>query len=86
MDPRSFDAQFTEHRDMLLPLTRGFADLDNQVKSICEAVGIVTSRITSVEQTVNALCAKMALFAEMEQNVSALTANVSSLSARICKN
>ena len=80
MDPRSLDAQFTELRDMLLPLTRGFADLDNQVKSICEAVGIVTSRITSVEQTVNALCAKMALFAEMEQNVSALTENVSSLS------
>ena len=41
-------------------------------------MGVVTSRIASVEQTVNALSAKMAMFAEMEQNVSALT-------ARMCK-
>ena len=69
----------------LLPLARGFADFDNHVKAISEAVGAVTSRITSVEQTVNTLSAKMALFAEMEQNVSALNHNVSSVTARICK-
>ena len=85
MGHRSFDAQIKELRDMLLPLARGFADFDNQVKTLCEAVGMVTCRITSVEQTVNALSAKMALFAAMEQNVNTLTENVSSLTARICK-
>ena len=44
-----------------------------------------TSRIASVEQTVNALSAKMASFAAMEQSVSTLTENLSSLTARICK-
>ena len=33
---------------ILLPLTRGFAEFDKHVKSISEAVGAVTSRITSV--------------------------------------
>ena len=70
---------------MLLPVARGFADFDNHVRTISEAVGAVTSRITSVEQTVNALVAKMALFPAMEQNVSTLTENVRSLTARICK-
>ena len=74
----SFDAQFKELRDMLLPLARGFADFDNHVKTISAAVGAVTSRITSVEQTVNALVA-------MEQNVSTLTKNLSSLTAGICQ-
>ena len=72
MGHRSIDAQFKELRDILLPLARGFADFDNHVKTLCEAVGMVTSRITSVEQTVNALSANMALFAAMEQNVSTL--------------
>ncbi len=45
----------------MLPLARGFADSDNHVKILSEAVGMVTSRITSVEQTVNAVFAKMAL-------------------------
>ena len=45
----------------------------------------ITSRITSVEQTVDAFSAKMALFAAMEQNVSNLTENVNSLTARMCK-
>ena len=40
------------------------------------AVGIVTSRITDAELIVNTLSAKMALFAEMEQHVSALSQNV----------
>ena len=57
---------------MLLPLTRGFADFDNQVKSICEAVGVVTSRITSVE-TFNAFSTKMALFAAPSQKMSVLS-------------
>ena len=79
------DAQFKELRDILLPLARGFADSDNHVKILSEAVGMVTSRITSVEQTFNALSAKMALFAAMERNVNTLTENVNSLTARICK-
>ena len=78
MGQRSIDAQFKELRDILLPLVRGFADFDNHVKTLSEAVGMVTSGIASVEQTVNALSAKMAMFAAMEQNVSTLT-------ARLCK-
>ena len=70
---------------MLVPLVQGFADFDKHVKIISEAVGLVTSRITIVEQTVNAFSAKMALFAEMEQNVNALSQNVSSLTTRMCK-
>ena len=85
MGPRSFDTQFKELRDILLPLTLGFAEFGKQVMSICEAVGIVNSRITSVEQTVNALCAKVALFAATEQNVSTLTENDSSLTGRVCQ-
>ena len=46
------------------------------LKTICKAVGIVTSRITDAELIVNTLSAKMALFAETEQNVSALSQNV----------
>ena len=60
MGDRSIDAQFKELRHILLPPARGFADFDKQVKSICEAAGIVTSRITSVEQIVNALPVLMA--------------------------
>ena len=60
-------------RDILLPLARGFADFDNHVKTISKAVVVVTSRITSVEKTVNALVAKMALFTALEQNVNTLT-------------
>ena len=82
---RSIDAQFKELRDILLPLVCGFADFDIHVKTLSEAVGMVTSRIASVEQTVNALSAKMASFAALEQSVSTLTENVSSLTARICK-
>ena len=37
----------------------GFAKFDNHVKTFSEAVGMVTSRITSVEQTVNALSGKI---------------------------
>ena len=81
---RSHYAQFKELRDILLPLARGFADFDNHVKTLSEAVSMVTSRITSVEQTVNALSTKMASFAALEQNVSTLTENVNSLTARIC--
>ena len=61
MGHRSIDAQFKEFRDMLLPLARGFADFDNHVKTLSEAVCMVTSRIASVEQTVNALSAKMVM-------------------------
>ena len=78
MGHRSIDAQFKELRDILLPLTRGFADFDKHVKTLSEAVGMVTSRIASVEQTVNALSAKMAMFAEMEQNFNKLTARATS--------
>ena len=85
MGHRSIDAQFKELRDILLPLARGFADFDNHVETLGEAVGMVTSRIASVEQTVNALSAKIASFAALEQNVSTLRENVSSLTARICK-
>ena len=76
MGHRSIDAQFKELRDILLPLARGFADFDNHVKTLSEAVGMVTSRIASVEQTVNALSAKMAMFAEMELNFIHLTARM----------
>ena len=85
MGHRSIDAQFKELRDRLLPLARGFAEFDKHVETISEAVGAVTSRITNVEQTVNALLAKMALFTALEQNVNTLTENVSSLTARICQ-
>ena len=85
MGHRSIDAQFKELRDILSPLARGFANFDNHVKTLSEAVGMVTSRIASVEQTVNALSAKMASFAALEQNVSTLTENVNSLTARMCK-
>ena len=78
MCQRSIDAQFKELRDILLPLARGFADFDKHVKTLSEAVGMVTSRIASVEQTVNALSAKVAMFAEMEQDFNNLT-------ARVCK-
>ena len=71
MGHRSFDAQFKELREMLSPLARGFANFYIQVKTLCEAEGRVTSRIGSVEQTVNAL--------------SALLKSVNSLTARICK-
>ena len=70
---RSIDVRFKELRECSLPLARGFADFDKQVKSISEAVDIVTSRI-SFEQTVNAPCAKVAQFAAMEENVNSLTA------------
>ena len=76
MGHRSIDAQFKELRDILLPVARGFADFDNHVKTLSEAVGMVTSRIASVEQTVNALSAKMAMFAEMELNFIHLTARM----------
>ena len=82
---RSIDAKFKELRDILLPLARVFADFENHVKTLSEAVGMVKSRITSVEQTVNALSAKMAIFAAMEENVSAFTEKVSSFTARTCK-
>ena len=62
--------------EMLLPFARGFADFDNQVRTFSAAVGMVTSRISSVEQTVNVLSAKMAMFAAMEQNFNTLTARV----------
>ena len=57
MGHRSIDAQFKKPRDTLLPLARGFAYFDNIVKTLCEAVGMVTSRITSVDQKSNALSA-----------------------------
>ena len=72
----SYDAQFKEVQNILSPLVQGFKDLDKPLKTTCEAVGIVTSRITDAELIVNTLPAKMALFAEMEQNVSALSQNV----------
>ena len=64
--------------EILLPLARGFADFDNHVKTLSEAVGMVTSRITSAEQTVSDLSANIAMFAEMEQNFHHFT-------ARMCK-
>ena len=69
MGSHSSDAQFKELRDILLPLTRGLENFGNQIKTFCEDVGMVTSRITNVEQTVNAFSAKMSLFATMEKNV-----------------
>ena len=53
------------------PLVQEFADFDKHVKTISGGVGLGTSRITHVEQSVNTLSAKMALFAEMEQKMSA---------------
>ena len=78
MGHSSIDAQFKELGDILLPRARGFADFDKHVKTLSEAVGMVTSRIAGVEQTVNVLSAKMAMFAVMEQNFNNLT-------ARVCK-
>ena len=40
MGHRSIDAQFKELRDILLPLTRGFADFDNYVKTIMNPWGL----------------------------------------------
>ena len=77
MGHRSIDAQFKEFQDILLPVERGFEDFDKHVKTFSEVVGMVTSNIPS-EQTVNALSAKMAMFAEMEQNLNNFT-------ARVCK-
>ena len=54
----------------------GIQRLGQTLKTFWEAVGIVTSRITDAELIVNTLSAKMASFAEMEQNVSALSQNV----------
>ena len=51
---------------MLVPLVRGFTDFENYVKTICDAVGLVTSRVTNVEQIVSSLSAKMVAFTEME--------------------
>ena len=76
MGNRSSDAQFKDLRDMLGPLVRGFTDFENHVKTISNAVGLLTSRITCVEQIVSAPSAKMVAFAEMEQNVSTLTAGM----------
>ena len=45
MGHRSIDAQFKELRDISLPLARGFADFDNHVKTLSEAVGMVTSEL-----------------------------------------
>ena len=59
MDQRAINAKFKEIRDMLPQLARGFADFDNHVKAISEAVGAITSRVTNVEQTVNALVLQM---------------------------
>ena len=66
MDHHSIDAQFKELRNILLPLARGFAEFDNHVKTVSEAVGVVTSRIASVEMTVHALVVKMVLFTALE--------------------
>ena len=76
MAHHSYDAQFKEVRDILLPLVQGFKDLDKHSRPFGRPLGIVTSRITDAELIVNTLSAKMALFAEMEQNVSALSQNV----------
>ena len=47
MGHRACDAQFKEIRDMLLPLVRGFVDFfANHVKTISDAVVLVTSRMT----------------------------------------
>ena len=78
MNNRSYDAQFKELRPSLGPLVRGFIDFENHVKTISIAVGLLTSRITNVEQIVSALPAKMVAFAEMEHNFSAVA-------ARVCK-
>ena len=43
MGHRSIDAQFREFRDILLPLALGFADFDNHVKTLSEAMGMVTN-------------------------------------------
>ena len=60
------------------PLVRGFTDCENHVRSISDAVGLLTSRITAVEWVVNTLSAETVSFAEMEQNIRSLT-------ARMCK-
>ena len=80
--PAQFDAQFNELRDMLSPLGRGFADFDNNVRTISEAVGAVTSRITSVELTVNALVAKMA-FLQQWNRTSAPSQKMTALSLHV---
>ena len=54
----------------------GIERLGQTLKTIWVAVGIVTSRISDAELIVNTLSAKMDSFAEMEQNVSALSQNV----------
>ena len=64
---------------------RGFTDFQNHAGTISDAVGLLTSRITNVEQSVSTVSAKMVSFVEMEKNVGSLTQNVSSLTARMCK-
>ena len=65
---------------MSIPLARGFADFDNHVKTLCEAVGMVTSRIASVEQTDVVVWVN-----GTERQQAPLQKNVRSLTARICK-
>ena len=84
MGHRSIDAQFKELRDILLPLARVFADFYNHVKTLSEAVGMVTSELPALTRP-SMPSAKMAPFATLEQNVSTLTENVNSPTARICK-
>ena len=75
MCQRSIDALFKEFRDLLQPLARGFADFDKHVKTLSEAVGMVTS---SVKQTVNCpLC--------QDGDVCRDGAEFQYLTARVCK-
>ena len=78
MGNRSTDAHCKCLRDMLGLCVRGLTNFENHVKTISDAVCLLTSRITNVEQIVSALSAKKVAFTEMEQNISTLT-------ARMCK-
>ena len=74
-----------EFRNISLPLGLDSHIMTTTSRPSVEPWVLVTSRNASVEQTVNALSAKMASFTALEQKVSTLTEDVSSLTARICK-
>ena len=76
MGHRSTYAQLKELREMLGPLVREFTDFENHVTTIRNAVGLLTSRITTVEQIVSVFSAKMVAFTGMDQNFSTLTAHM----------
>ena len=56
------EQQFQEIQDLLVPLVQGCTGFEGHVHTISDTVQLLASRVTSVEQMVNSLAAKMAEF------------------------